>query len=167
MGRRVARDGAAHLGGLVRNRGDVLHAHGVVQRHEFVVGQRAVFLITVQQHVDTVVHFLFTERRPDAEVGDGVGDVFEVASVTGEFQIEDRRQVLPGDYKAIANSLDYPCSTGLSPQVIAAAAAVLRNDPHFLQCLRLRIADVGTNEYNLISYKNIRDGLQAIARTKP
>ena len=74
----------------------------------------------------------------------------------------------PCDYNAIAHSLDYPCSTGLSPQAIAASAAALRNDPQFIQFLRLRIADVGTNQDNLtINYKNIRDGLQAIARGKP
>ena len=78
------------------------------------------------------------------------------------------RNVVAGDYKAIAHSLDYPCSTGLSPQVIAASAAVLRNDPQFIHFLRLRIADVGTDQGNFtITYKNIRDGLQAIAREKP
>jgi hypothetical protein len=77
-------------------------------------------------------------------------------------------QVLPGDYKAIAHSLDYSCSTGLSPQVIAASAAVVRNNPQFIKFLRLRIADVGTDQGNLtINYKNIRDGLQANAREKP
>ncbi|MEO8460346.1 MAG: hypothetical protein ABI451_07445 [Dokdonella sp.] len=77
------------------------------------------------------------------------------------------RVVLPGDYKAIEHSLDYPCSTDLSPQVIAASAAILRNDPHFLECLRLRITDVETNQGNLtVYYRNIREGLQAIAKEK-
>lgn len=78
------------------------------------------------------------------------------------------RQVPPGNYKAIAHSLDYPCTSGLPPQVIAASAAALRSDPQFLQFLRLRIADVGTNQDNLtITYKKIRAGLQTIAREKP
>jgi hypothetical protein len=78
------------------------------------------------------------------------------------------RVVLPGNYKGIANSLDYPCSSGLPPQVIANSAAILRNDPQFLQLLRLRIAEVGTNQNNLtLYYPEIRNGLQAIAREKP
>jgi hypothetical protein len=73
-----------------------------------------------------------------------------------------------GDYQGIAHSLDYPCSPGLSPQVVAASAAVLRGDPRFLELLRLRIADVGTNQDNLTSYyPEIRSGLQAVARAPP
>jgi len=52
------------------------------------------------------------------------------------------RHVDTGDYKGIAHSLDHPCSSGLPPQVLATSAAVLRNDPQFLQLLRLRIAEV-------------------------
>lgn len=59
------------------------------------------------------------------------------------------RVVMPGDYKGIAHSLDYPCASGLPPQVIATNAAILRNDPQFLQFLRLRIIEVGTNQDNL------------------
>lgn len=78
------------------------------------------------------------------------------------------RLVPTGDYKAINQSLDYACSTGLSPQSIAASAAVLRSDPQFLQLLRLRIADVETNQGNLtVFYKDIREGLQAIAKGHP
>lgn len=75
------------------------------------------------------------------------------------------RVVPPGDYEGIANSLDYPCSPKLSPEIVAASAAVLRHDPQFLQFLRLRIADVGTNQDNLkIYYPEVRGGLQALAR---
>ena len=78
------------------------------------------------------------------------------------------RHLEPGDYKGIAHSLDYPCSSGLPPQVIAASAAVLRSDPQFLQLLRLRIAQVGTNQDNLtLYYPEVRSGLKAIAREKP
>lgn len=78
------------------------------------------------------------------------------------------RLVPTGDYKAIEHSLDYACSTGLSPQAIAASAAILRGDPHFLECLRLRIADIETNQGNLtVNYKDIRDGLLAIAKGNP
>ena len=76
--------------------------------------------------------------------------------------------VLTGDYQGIAHSLDYPCASGLPPQVIAASAAVLRSDPKFLQFLRPRIADLVTQHENLTSfYPGIRKGLQAIARKKP
>jgi hypothetical protein len=78
------------------------------------------------------------------------------------------RLVSPGDYKGIAHSLDYPCSSGLPSQVLAASAAILRSDPHFLQFLRLRIAEVGTNRDNLtFYYPEIHRGLQAIARERP
>ena len=47
-------------------------------------------------------------------------------------------------------------------------SAVLRGDPQFLQFLRLRIADVATNQDNLtLYYPEIRSGLQAIMREKP
>lgn len=72
--------------------------------------------------------------------------------------------VLPGDYEGIAHSLDYPCASGLPPEVIAASAAALRSDPQFLRYLRLRIAEVGTNLDNLtLYYPEIRSGLKAIA----
>ena len=78
------------------------------------------------------------------------------------------RLVPTGDYKAIAHSLDHPCSPGLSPSAITVSAAILRNDPHFLEFLRLRIADIETNLGNLtVSYRDIRDGLRAIAKEKP
>lgn len=78
------------------------------------------------------------------------------------------RLVPTGDYKAIGHSLDHPCSPGLSPSAMAASAAILRNDPHFLEFLRLRIADIETNLGNLtVSYGDIRKGLRAVAREKP
>lgn len=78
------------------------------------------------------------------------------------------RLVPTGDYKDIRHSLDHPCSSGLSPGAMAASAAILRNDPHFLEFLRLRIADIETNLGNLtVSYGDIREGLRAVAREKP
>jgi len=78
------------------------------------------------------------------------------------------RLVPTGDYKAITHSLDHPCSPGLSPSAMAASAAILRNDPHFLEFLRLRIADIETNLGNLtVSYGDIREGLRAVAKEKP
>ena len=86
----------------------------------------------------------------------------ELATTCGD------RVVLPGDYKGIPNSLDYPCSPNLSQEVVATNAAVLRDDPQILRLLRLRIADVSTNQVNLkLYYSEVRDGLQALAREKP
>ncbi|HET9835178.1 MAG TPA: DUF6090 family protein [Rhodanobacteraceae bacterium] len=73
-----------------------------------------------------------------------------------------------GDYKAIGHSLDYPCSPHLSPGAMAPSAAILRSDPHFLEFLRLRIADIETNLGNLtVFYGGIREGLRAVAKEKP
>jgi len=78
------------------------------------------------------------------------------------------RVVLPGDYKGIANSLDYPCSPRLSPEVVAANAAVLRSDPQFLRFVSLRIADVETNQINLkLFYADVHDRLKALAHEAP
>ena len=78
------------------------------------------------------------------------------------------RLVPTGDYKAIGHSLDHPCSPDLSPSVIAASTAILRNDPQFLEFLRLRIADIETNLGNLtMSYGGIREGLRRVAKEKP
>lgn len=86
----------------------------------------------------------------------------ELATTCGD------RVVLPGDYKGIPNSLDYPCSPNLSEAVIAANAAVLRGDPQFLRFVSLRIADVETNQVNLkIFYADVHDGLKLLARGKP
>lgn len=77
------------------------------------------------------------------------------------------RHVAAGNYKGIVQSLDYPCATGLPSPVIAASAAMLRGDPQFVQLLRLRIAEVGTNQDNLtLFYPEVRNGLQALARGK-
>lgn len=54
------------------------------------------------------------------------------------------------------------------PPVIASSAAVLRGDLQFLQFLRLRIAEVGTNQDKLtVYYPQVRSGLQALGREKP
>jgi len=71
-----------------------------------------------------------------------------------------------GDYKAIVDALDYPCSTGLSAAAIAKSAAIVRGDPELLAALRLRIADLETDLANLtVFYKDdLRTPLQAIAK---
>lgn len=74
------------------------------------------------------------------------------------------RFVVTGDYAGIVQSLDYPCSPGLAPEIVARSAAMLRADPQFLQLLRLRIADVSTNKDNLAAYyPEVRNGLRTLA----
>lgn len=76
--------------------------------------------------------------------------------------------VLPGDYKGIATVLDYPCTTGLAPGLIASSTAVLRTDPQFVGLLQLRIADITTDVTNLTTYFSyMRDPLRKLAREMP
>ena len=76
--------------------------------------------------------------------------------------------VAVGDYKGIATALDYACSLPLSPDAIAQAAGILRNDKAVLPLLRLRIADTQTSLDNLARYnQNIRDDLRALAARHP
>ena len=76
--------------------------------------------------------------------------------------------VAVGDYAAIDSSIDYPCSTGLSAESVAAAVAILRNDPDVVRLLRLRVADVETGVSNLtVYYADMRDGLREIAKRPP
>jgi len=70
--------------------------------------------------------------------------------------------VAVGDYAGIGSSIDYLCSTGLSPEEIAAAAAILRADTEVVRLLRLRVANVETNLSNLSNdFGDMRDGLRA------
>ena len=76
--------------------------------------------------------------------------------------------VLPGDYAGIKTVLDYPCATGLAPEVIASSAAILRKDPQLVALLQLRIADVTTDVANLTTYFSyIHDPLKRLAEEKP
>ncbi|MBS0569780.1 MAG: hypothetical protein JSS28_04185 [Proteobacteria bacterium] len=77
--------------------------------------------------------------------------------------------VVVGDYAGIAQSLDYPCTTGLDPATIAASAAVLRQDPRFTALLNLRITDIATDVSNLTVYfaSYMRDPLRRLAKEKP
>ena len=73
-----------------------------------------------------------------------------------------------GDYAGIDHSIDYPCSTGLPAGSVAAAVAILRNDPDAIRLLRLRFTDVQTSLFNLtVYYADMRDGLRAIAKANP
>ena len=73
-----------------------------------------------------------------------------------------------GDYAGIAQVIDYPCTTGLPPEVIASCAAILRNDPRLVALLQLRIVDVKTDIDNLATYFfYMRDPLRKLAKEKP
>lgn len=76
--------------------------------------------------------------------------------------------VLPGDYAGMKTVLDYPCTTGLAPDVIASSAAILRKDPKFVALLQLRVTDIKSDVANLTTYfVYIRDPLKGIAKEKP
>jgi len=74
------------------------------------------------------------------------------------------RPLAIGDYAGLVDVLDYPCSTGLPDEVVAAAARTLRSDPTLVPLLRLRIADIETRLADFtVNNKDIMEGLQAIA----
>jgi len=74
----------------------------------------------------------------------------------------------PGNYAGIATVLDYPCTSGLAPDVAASSADMLRSDPRFLALLQLRIADIATDLANLTTYfAYMGEPLKRIAREKP
>jgi hypothetical protein len=75
-------------------------------------------------------------------------------------------QIVPaGNYAGIDHAIDYPCSTGLSAESLAGAAAILRNDPDAIRLLRLRYADVESSLFTLTTYyASLRAGLSAIAK---
>ena len=78
-------------------------------------------------------------------------------------------RVVPiGNYEDIAQVLDYPCATGLSPAAIEVADATLEKDPRIVPLLRLRIADIGTDLGNLTVYyaNTIQEPLSRLAREK-
>ena len=76
--------------------------------------------------------------------------------------------VLPGDYAGMKTVLDYPCTTGLAPDVIVSSAAILRKDQKFVALLQLRVTDIKSDVANLTTYFGyIREPLKGIAKEKP
>jgi hypothetical protein len=77
------------------------------------------------------------------------------------------RDIRVGDYTVIVDSLDYPCSTGLPPAILAEAAEALRA-ASLAPLLRLRISDIETRRADMLANNpDIRDGLLAIAKERP
>lgn len=71
------------------------------------------------------------------------------------------RFAAPGDYTAIVGSLAYPCELGLPPDVIAAAATLLRADQGLVEALQIRFADLDTaitdlEKVNAETFQNLR-----------
>ena len=78
------------------------------------------------------------------------------------------RYIVVGDFKGIADVIDYPCTTGLPEDVIDDAVAALRSNPILVPVLRLRIADIETRLGDLtVNNKDIVQGLNAIAEEAP
>ena len=78
------------------------------------------------------------------------------------------RYIQAGDFSRIHGILDYPCSTGLSAQVIAESARALRANPELVPLLRLRIADIDTRLGDLIvNNRQILQGLQTVVKENP
>lgn len=77
------------------------------------------------------------------------------------------RYIETGHYANLPHVLDYPCSSGLSAQVIGEATRALRSSPELLPLLRLRIADIETRIVDLTSNnRTILEKLRAIATEK-
>lgn len=74
------------------------------------------------------------------------------------------RAVPVGDFQAIKNSLDYPCTINLPPEQLADAARSLRSNEALLPLLRLRVADIRTRLFDLtVNNKDILEGLRQVA----
>lgn len=71
-----------------------------------------------------------------------------------------------GDYEAIVDALDYPCSLEIDAALISDAASALRENEVFLPALRLRFVQLHTMTNTLtMSNADIRGMLQEVANT--
>jgi hypothetical protein len=78
------------------------------------------------------------------------------------------RSVERGDFEGIGSILGYPCTSGLEPDAIAAAAEIIRSDPSLLRQLRRRVSDLKTRVTNLTTdNRDILEGLRAVAGEMP
>lgn len=78
------------------------------------------------------------------------------------------KYILPGDYTAFDQVIDYPCESGLPETEVNAAADALRADPQTLRYLRLRVADLETRLADLTgNNRDVLEGYLEIAKEKP
>ena len=78
------------------------------------------------------------------------------------------RYVERGDYQAILDVIDFPCSLDLPQNEIDEAAQTLRSNPLFVSYLRVRIADMGTRMNDMTgNNKDLLQGLRTVAEEKP
>jgi hypothetical protein len=78
------------------------------------------------------------------------------------------RYVKRGDYQAILDVIDYPCTLDLSQQEIDEAVKSLRSNPQLVPFLRVRIADIGTRLFDMnVNNADIVEGLKAVIEEKP
>lgn len=78
------------------------------------------------------------------------------------------RYVTRGDYKAILNAIDYPCTLDLPKDEIEKSAKALRSNPQFIPYLRVRIADIGTRLFDMtVNNSDIVNGLKKVTGEKP
>ncbi len=78
------------------------------------------------------------------------------------------RYVKRGDYQAILNAIDYPCTLDLPQREIDEAVKTLRSNPQFIPYLRVRIADIGTRLFDMtVNNSDIVDGLKTVTEDKP
>lgn len=68
------------------------------------------------------------------------------------------RDIVPGEYQKLSGTLDYPCTLGLEPQQIAAAARMLEENAAVLPALRQRFADLETTVTNMRLNATFRTG---------
>ena len=115
---------------------------------------------------------VFTTATYDNMVREGQNSQYRIAfrrALPNDVQRAISRQcgdryILPGDYTRIQGVLDYPCATGLPPEVIAASAQALRSDLQLRPALRLRIADIETRLFDVTSnQRQLWEALERIA----
>ncbi len=75
------------------------------------------------------------------------------------------REVVSGDFDNIVDSLEYPCKTGVAPELVSETARILRSDASMVPLLRLRMADVKSSIANLTIYNmEAIDGLLTVEK---
>jgi len=78
------------------------------------------------------------------------------------------RYVERGDYQAILNVIDYPCTLDLPQNEIEFAVQSLRSNPLFVSYLRVRIADIATRLNDMTgNNKDLLQGLNELVKDKP